>query len=258
MAKAFADARATFKYLWRELTWEYRRIIPALGTSAIKAAFNDPGRSSDDTEHMWLSEIAFNGEIISAELLNDPKHLTSVRAGQRIELTPAEIEDWMYSIDDRVYGGFTIQLMRANMDTRERRAHDKAWGLMFPDPGRVDLVPAWGARKKRGLLKKLLGGGDSERGDPDAEHPMSENMAAGLADAIDEDRDRFLKTVDDDGLTTLHSMALAGSTAGVRVLLAKGADPRVKTKAGHTARHLAERMGWPSTIEILKSAEGSP
>ncbi len=45
-------ARATFKYLWRELTWEYRRIIPALELAAVKAAFGDEGGHPDEVEHM--------------------------------------------------------------------------------------------------------------------------------------------------------------------------------------------------------------
>src|SRR5262249_49625271 len=61
MAQAIARAVGTFKYLWRELTWEYRRIVPALGLSAIKAAFKDPNGGRDAVEHMWLSDLEFDG-----------------------------------------------------------------------------------------------------------------------------------------------------------------------------------------------------
>src|SRR5690242_2934464 len=32
---AMERARTTFKYLWRELTWEYRRIIPGVDVSGV-------------------------------------------------------------------------------------------------------------------------------------------------------------------------------------------------------------------------------
>lgn len=50
MARATARAQASFKYLWRELTWEYRRIIPGLELSAVKAAFKDPGAEDEYAE----------------------------------------------------------------------------------------------------------------------------------------------------------------------------------------------------------------
>jgi ankyrin repeat protein len=74
-----------------------------------------------------------------------------------------------------------------------------------------------------------------------------------LAKAIDEQPDTFLRNAGADGLTTLHSLALGGSAAGVRVLLEKGADRSAKTKNGKTALDLAEQMGWPRVIELLKS-----
>lgn len=239
MLEAMEGARSTFKYLWRELTWEYRRIIPALEMSAVKAAFSDPGRPLEDTEHMWLSELRFDGESIAATLLNAPNQLTSVAEGDRVEMSLDQIEDWMYVLEGRVYGGFTIQVMRAAMSAAERADHDAAWDLKFPDPSTVDLVPNWDGAE-----------------DVDAEHPMSENMAPKLAEALAQDRERFF-VGDEDGLNALHSLALGGSAAGVRILLEHGADPHTKTQRGHTPRDLAALMGWTRVVELLADAERS-
>jgi len=232
MVAAVTGAVENFRYLWRELTWEYRRIIPALELSAIKAAFNDPGADPDMAEHMWLSNIEFDGEFISATLMNSPNGLTSVKEGDSVKLEKDQIEDWMYVMNGHVYGGFTIQVLRAGMSDPERREHDAAWGFDFAEPDRVDLVP----------------------GDPDAEHPMSENMASGFASALDDHREAFFE-LGPDGLNALHSLALGGSAACVKVLLEAGADPSVKTASGKTARELAEFMGWPRVVALLGSAE---
>ena len=53
-------ARATFGYLWREVTWEERRIVPALGSAAVKAAFAD----GDVVEHLWLVDLGFDGRTV--------------------------------------------------------------------------------------------------------------------------------------------------------------------------------------------------
>jgi uncharacterized protein YegJ (DUF2314 family) len=258
MDAAMTKARATFKYLWRELTWENRRIVPALEVAAVKSAFADEGGGPDDVEHMWLSEVEFDGDEITATLLNQPNHLRSVRQGDRVTLAPDDLEDWMYAMRGRVYGGFTIQAMRARMGAAERRSHDQAWGFDFGDPSQAVLVPDWSApTEKPGLMSRLFGGRPpaATAADPTAEHPMSENMAAELAKAIDQNRAAFLEQSDASGLTTLHSLALGGSAACVRVLLEKGADPHRRTRSGKTPRDLAEQMGWPRVVALLRAAE---
>lgn len=245
MREAMARAVDSFKYLWRELTWEYRRIVPALELSAIKAAFKDPDDAdSDRVEHMWLSDIEFDGDVIRATLMNEPNWLESVKQGDPVSLRKEELEDWMYVSEGRAYGGFTIQAIRAKMSAAERREHDEAWGFDFGDPSRVDVVPNWDEKKAPGAA-----------GDPEAEHPMSENMAAGLADALKKNRDAFFE-LGPAGLNTLHSLALGGSAACVRGLLAAGGDPRMKTRSGKTARDLADAMGWPRVVKLLADAGG--
>jgi ankyrin repeat protein len=79
-------------------------------------------------------------------------------------------------------------------------------------------------------------------------------MAKDLAAAVEGDRSGFLE-LGASGLNTLHSLALGGSAACVKVLLSVGADPRVKTKRGKTALELAEAMGWPRVVELLRDAQ---
>lgn len=180
------------------------------------------------------SDIEFDGELISATLLNSLNEITSVKEGDQITLRKDQIEDWMYVLEGRVYGGFTIQVLRARMSSDERRGHDGAWGFTFADPNHVDLAP--------------------NSRDPDAEHPMSENMADGLAEAIGKRREAFF-ALGGAGLNTLHSLALGGSLACVRVLLEAGADPHAKTRSGKTALELATMMGWPRVAELLRNAK---
>ena len=73
MQQAYEKARASFRYFWREVAWERRRIVPALDLACVKAPFADgpqATRTKDapEVEHMWLSEVDFDGKFVSAFL----------------------------------------------------------------------------------------------------------------------------------------------------------------------------------------------
>lgn len=46
MNRAFEQARSTFKYFWRELYWENRRIIPALDFAMVKVPFSKTAKTA--------------------------------------------------------------------------------------------------------------------------------------------------------------------------------------------------------------------
>ena len=253
MEQAMADAQASFKFFWRELTWEARRIVPGLELAAVKAAFNDPGAGVDSIEHMWMSDVRFDGDTLNATMLSSPNALQSVRAGDEVTLGLEHLEDWMYVIGGRVYGGFTIQEVRAEMSRRDRRGHDAAWGLEFPDPGRVEIVPVWDEEEGSGRPGRKRRD-SAPNPDPGREHPMAESMAGTFSDALGQDPDALRRT-DDRGFTELHHLALGGSAVCVIELLRLGADPHVKTETDRTPRQLAEALGWSTAAETLRAAE---
>ena len=229
MRRATEQARKTFRYFWREMTWEYRRIIPACALAAVKAPFADPG--STHVEQMWVSNVAFDGRTIRGTLVNEPNTLRSLSEGSVVTLSIEQLSDWLYTLEDKAYGGFTVQVIRAGMSAADRAAHDDAWGYDFGPPDRVRFAPF----------------------PPDDEHPMSENAAPGLKDAILAEGSRAWFEPGNDGLSTLHSLALGGSEACVRVLLDCGADRRLKTRDGRTALELARVMGWPRVVALLEA-----
>ncbi|MFK8987219.1 YegJ family protein, partial [Acinetobacter seifertii] len=112
MILAFERAIRTFKYFWRELYWEYRRIVPALELAYVKCAFIQ--ENPDDTnqpliEYMWIDQVDFNGSTISGTLLNEPYIIDNVQTGETVRLQFESIVDWMFLSNGTVYGGFTIQ-----------------------------------------------------------------------------------------------------------------------------------------------------
>lgn len=255
MQQAYEAARATFRYLWRELSWERRRIIPALSLACVKAPFGDAlpsGQASEnpEVEHMWMSEIDFDGEQISGELLNAPNWVKSVKQGDKVRVPLAHISDWMYAIGDDVYGGHSVNLMRSRMGRQERKQHDDAWGLNFGDPTQIRLTQE--VKKTKGLLSRWFGGAAQESAAESEDHPMCLNMAPELQKQIAEDRS-WLTSKDERGWTLLHQEALAGNAAVVKVLLDAGADRNAVTPQGKTPLQLARILGWESVVALLQA-----
>ncbi|ESK53481.1 hypothetical protein F990_03341 [Acinetobacter tjernbergiae DSM 14971 = CIP 107465] len=88
MILAFEKAQKTFKYFWRELYWEYRRIVPAFDLAYVKCAFTQEHIDSPDSpqvEYMWVEQIDFYGTTISGQLMNQPIYINNVQAGENIK-----------------------------------------------------------------------------------------------------------------------------------------------------------------------------
>lgn len=244
MQEAYSQARATFRYFWREIAWERRRIVPGLDVACVKAPFADSENVTDqsEVEQMWLGSIDFDGQFITGELLNAPNQLETVKQGDSARFRLREITDWMYVIGGEVYGAHTVNLMRSRMGTRERKDHDNAWGLNFGDPKKIRLVPQ---------KKTWFGKGNAEL----EEHPMSVNMAPSLKEELAKNpsmRDQK----DERGWTFLHHESLAGSAPTVEVLLECGADPNAVTNHGATPTRLAKVLGWHKVVALL-AAKGA-
>jgi uncharacterized protein len=251
MQQAYENARATFRYFWREVSWERRRIIPALSLACVKAPFSDgdqapPSKGTPPMEHMWLSDIDFDGQFVSGVLLNAPNRLQTVKKGDPARIPLGEISDWMYVISREVFGAFTVNLMRSRMGPQKRQEHDSAWGLDFGDPTKIRVVPE--PNQGVGLLKNWFGKGQADT----QEHPMSEAMAPSLKEQLGKDPS-LVSAKDERGWTLLHQEALAGSTATVKVLLEAGADPNAVTNDGRTPLQLARSLGWDKVVALLVS-----
>ena len=253
-------AHETFRYFLRELVWENRRIVPALGLACVKVPFCDPPsakkRKSDEpqVEQMWVNEISFDGKLVKGVLINSPNWLKSVEQGDDVEVPIQGISDWMYSVDDRVYGAYTVNLMRKRMNRGERKQHDNAWGLDFGDPEVIHVVPLdWAGKPaaKPGLLGKLFGSTPKEEPiDPACEHPMAINMADSLKKHLKENPGSATEG-DERGWTHLHDMSVAGSEVAVSILLKHGADANAATTDGVTPLQIAKTLGWKKIAKLL-------
>ena len=240
MQMVIQNAQETFKYFWRELSWEYRRIVPALDLYAVKKAFT---QQTDDPEnpieeYLWLNEIQFDGEQIQGVLMNSPYELTNVKEGDRVTFPLTELIDWLLVSGAEVCGGFTIQYFRSQMDEAERKQRDEQWGIDFGDFNDITVVL-----------------GQNEYPENLIEHPMSINMKERMAEYFQSEHRDAIFAVDEQGYSILHRESIAGNKTMVAVLLEEGMDVSVKTPNGKTALDFARQLGWQDIVVLLESAE---
>ncbi|WP_267406094.1 MULTISPECIES: DUF2314 domain-containing protein [unclassified Chryseobacterium] len=258
MIEAYQKAQDTFKYFWRELSWEYRRIIPAMSLACVKTSFSEkhPETREEIVEHMWINDIDFNGDTIKGYLINEPNNLSSIQAGDYFEIPLHEISDWLFAMtppvkkpkglsklfsssEERIpkaYGGFTIHKMRADMKSdQELQEHDAMWGLDFGDFNHIEVVYE-----------------QTEHPENLTEHPMSKNMKESFITFL-KDYPNELTNLDEEGLSLLHKETIAGNLSSIEVLLEHGADKNLKANNRKTALDYAKQLKWEHLIPILQN-----
>lgn len=239
MDTASMNARKSFKILWRELSWEMRRVIPGHDISAVKRRFPTT-ESTLSFEHLWVGDISFDGQLLNGYLLNQPNEIEDLKQGDTVQFHYGEISDWMYSISGKVYGAFTVNILRSRMTKKALQEHDNAWGKDFGDPNNVHIEPTLSFSEFSLTPSIDL-----------PEHKMSENMANKSEDGIKEMGQR----INDPavfGLTMLQFESLAGNLTQVKLLLKYGADKKIKNANGQTAQELAEMFNWAKISKVLQ------
>ena len=257
MVAASQAARKSFKYFWRELCWEGRRIIPGLDVAMIKLPFTDGTRTDGNPEYeqMWCTNVKFDGEFLKGQLINSPNWLVSVKEGDEVHVPFSHLSDWIMTTGGVAYGAHTVNVMRAGMDYGERRAHDRAWGLDFGDPSTIRSKIDRSHRKKPGIIARLFGKKPSEPAPAPPQtgfedHPMCVNMLEAFETQLQGDPS-IATTTDDRGWTLLHGEALAGNLGIIKLLIKHGADVHATTSEGKDAASLARGIGWEEIAMYL-------
>ena len=229
MEESYLRARETFKYFWREVYWEKRRIIKAHNFAMIKIRFEH----NSIVEHMWINDIDFDGDYISGTLVNAPGQLKNIKVGDSVRKTIADISDWLISINGKTLGGFTIHAIRSTLSAKDLVEHDNKWQLDFGSFN--DILYVYEQKENPNNL---------------IEHPMSINMVPKIKEFYENNPDE-ISFIDDKGHTSLHTEAIAGNKNSLELLLNFGADKSIKSKSGKTAHSYATQMGWDHILDIL-------
>lgn len=67
----------------------------------------------DEVEHVWLADVATQGEGFAGTIANRIEYVSGYKAGQRIKVGPGSVSDWMVVLAKGIRGGYSIQVILA-------------------------------------------------------------------------------------------------------------------------------------------------
>jgi uncharacterized protein YegJ (DUF2314 family) len=132
-----ADEDVTMNAAMREARSTVQAFIVALKSPkpnqeafSIKKQFAD----SNGAEHMWISDLQYDGKEFKGRLSNEPVDVNSVKLGDNVTVAPQDISDWMYLDKGKLVGGYTIRVLYDKMTPEEQKKFEQESGYTISSP----------------------------------------------------------------------------------------------------------------------------
>ena len=120
MNAAIAEARATVQEFVQALTEQ----APGDTYFAIKVPIHD----GVETEHFWLTEVAYSDGTFTGIIDNTPELVSNVKEGQPYEIAETEISDWVFFRDGVAIGNRTVRVLFLQMPDEDVAALKEMFG----------------------------------------------------------------------------------------------------------------------------------
>jgi uncharacterized protein YegJ (DUF2314 family) len=87
----------------------------------VKKLFVKDGKA----EHIWLSDVKFNGNRFVGVVDNKPMYVKDLKIGAKASVNPDEVIDWSYVEDGYLVGGYTIRVLYSELSPEEKADFEK-------------------------------------------------------------------------------------------------------------------------------------
>lgn len=121
MAQAIIEANETLS------NFNLALANPKIEVKSLKVKFE----SDNGNEHIWLSNVTYKNGKYSGVLDNEPEDITEHKIGDKIAVDSKNISDWMYLEDGKLFGGYTIKVLRNRMSAPGRNQFDAESGMQI-------------------------------------------------------------------------------------------------------------------------------
>ncbi|MEI8196022.1 MAG: DUF2314 domain-containing protein [Phycisphaerae bacterium] len=101
---------------------------PTMSSFAVKKQF--PAEKGG--EHIWLIDVSWDGKAFTATVDNDPVDTKAVKIGDRVQVTPDELSDWMFVENGSLHGGYTIRVLYYQASPEEQKEFRKHTSFSVP------------------------------------------------------------------------------------------------------------------------------
>lgn len=107
--------------------------LPELRATGAGTSIKFPLTENDVTEHVWMSDVDFDGEHLTGYLASEPLRLVSWSFGDRVTTPVGLVLDWAVVDDSTLYGGFSVYVFNARASPQDLMAQDAHRGFSLPD-----------------------------------------------------------------------------------------------------------------------------
>ena len=107
--EATPQAQATFAEFARHAELESHRLVPAFDSIGIKAYFGATAEDYMTGEHIFLTDISFDGKDVIGTLNSDATLRSDFKEGDRVEIPLEFVSDWFIVQDGCGTGGFNME-----------------------------------------------------------------------------------------------------------------------------------------------------
>lgn len=111
MNAAIAKARSSLPDFWQI----YDKPQHGETDFSLKVKITD----GSEVEHFWTADIERKDGKIYGIISNEPDLVHNVKMGQKITINEADISDWMYIRDGKMYGNYTLRALFKEMPKAE-------------------------------------------------------------------------------------------------------------------------------------------
>lgn len=109
MDKAIARARKEVDSFIKELA------KPKGENHAIKVPITD----KNGTEFFWLTEVKYKDGTFEGTINNEPGIVKNVKMGERRKVKKADVADWLFLREGKMYGNYTVRPLMKTMPKEE-------------------------------------------------------------------------------------------------------------------------------------------
>ena len=86
----------------------------------IKKGFVD----GDQVEHLWISDLTFDGKNFHGRINNRPLDVKNVHLGEEVTVAPRDVSDWMFVKDGKLMGGYTTRVLYRRLSPADKAEFD--------------------------------------------------------------------------------------------------------------------------------------
>ena len=94
---------------------------------AIKKQFKEGERG----EHIWLTEVSYDGKLFHGTINNEPVNVKNVKLGEKASVAPSDISDWMYVENGTLVGGGTIRVLYNRESSEGKKKFQRETRMKF-------------------------------------------------------------------------------------------------------------------------------